>query len=616
MKKDARTEASIALIGNPNVGKSTIFNALTGAHQHTGNWPGKTVAVARGHCQGTAYTLVDLPGTYSLLSRSEEETIAVEFVQSGQAACTVVVCDATCLERTLSLALQMMELTDRIVVCVNLLDEAQKQSIAIDLPKLARLLGVPVVGTSAGKTEGLERLRQTMQDVAEGKTIPKPLRILQNQGLHGRTEAESDQIAMALRLRAKQLVESCASGIAQTAPHSKLDAIVLHPIWGKAVMAALLLMVFWLTIEGANVPSRWLQSGFDALGSFLQKACAWLPELWRSVLLDGVYATAARVVAVMLPPMAIFFPLFTILEDFGYLPRAAFLLDRPFCRCGACGKQALTTCMGFGCNAVGVTGCRIIDSPRERLLAIATNAFVPCNGRFPTLILLITVFFAGKTATILAAGMLTLFVMLAVGMSMAATKLLHKTVLKGEMSSFAMELPPYRRPNIGRILWRSVCDRTLFVLGRAVMVAAPAGAMIWLLANVNCQGQSILLWISNFLQPLGQIMGMNGAILAAFLLGIPANELVLPVLCMILSASGTLSQLGNADIGAILLANGWTWQTALCVMTLCLFHAPCATTILTIKKETGSTKWTLISIALPTAVGMILCLLLHTIFAL
>ncbi len=345
-------DIQIAQVGNPNVGKSTIFNALTGAHQHTGNWPGKTVSVAKGRFRmdGDDYILVDLPGAYSLLSRSEEETVTVEFVTSGQAACTIVVCDATCLERTLGLALQMMELTDDVILCVNLMDEAEKKGIRVDTSQLARLLGVPVVATCAGKRQGMELLRKAVRQVASGEVNPAPLRVLPQEcrDLRGQTQEQSDQIAAALRCRAEQLAKRCVTApAAAIKPAQGADRILLHRVWGKVVMLGLLLVIFWLTIEGANYPSQWLQSGFDALGGLLARALSGLPTFWRGMLLDGMYATVARVVSVMLPPMAIFFPLFTVLEDLGYLPRVAFLLDRRFCQCGACGKQALTTCIDY-----------------------------------------------------------------------------------------------------------------------------------------------------------------------------------------------------------------------------------------------------------------------------
>ncbi len=382
-------------------------------------------------------------------------------------------------------------------------------------------------------------------------------------------------------------------------------------------MLLLLMGVFWLTIEAANMPSQALQWCFDRLGALLQRGAeaVSMPEKVRGALLDGVYATTARVVAVMLPPMAIFFPLFTLLEDFGYLPRVAFLLDERFRRAGACGKQSLTLCMGFGCNAAGVTGCRIIDSPRERLMAIVTNAFVPCNGRFPTLIFLISLSFSGGSA-VLGAGMLTLCVLLSVAMTLAASKLMHRTVLRGEPSSFVLEMPPYRRPRVWQVLVRSVKDRTLLVLGRAVMVAAPAGLFIWLLANVQLADGTLLVRAAEMLDFPARVIGLNGAVLLAFILGSPANELVFPILMMILTASTSLTDSGSAVMAGILRSCGWNWRLSLCTLVFVLFHWPCTTTLLTVYRETRSKKWTLLAVLLPTAFGIGICALLNLLLSL
>ena len=707
-----RWDYLIALAGNPNTGKSTVFNALTGLRQHTGNWPGKTVTRAEGSYahDDTRFKLVDLPGTYSLQAASADEEVARDFLLFGRPDVTVIVMDATRLERNLNLALQILEITDRVVVCLNLMDEAKRHGIAVDPRKLEATLGVPVIATSARRDEGLDELRAAILRVATGEVVPTPLRppalpadlesataavaerlgvlwpelpntrwvalrllagddrieeavrtgalaeLFSDDGAEAPSSHAMDELAsLVLRRRwtlgvefhdrvmeglyaeAQRIASICViSGPRRVAfeVDRTLDRLLTSRWFGFPTMLAVLAVVFWITIAGANVPSRLLASFLlETVHPLLKAGAAAIsvPGWIDGLVIDGMYLATAWVVSVMLPPMAIFFPLFTLLEDFGYLPRVAFNLDALFRATGAHGKQALTMCMGFGCNAAGVVATRVIDSPRERLIAILTNNFSLCNGRWPTQILIATVFIGAlappRLAGLVSASAVVGIALLGIVAMFVSSWLLSRTVLKGEASTFSLELPPYRPPRILQTLYTSLIDRTLIVLWRAVVFALPAGAVIWLGANIHVGGASVAEHAIRWLQPAGLLVGLNGVILLAYVVAIPANEIVIPTVLMLTVLASGMAGVGAgagvmfeldapAAVGNVLRAGGWTLLTGVNLMLFSLLHNPCSTTIYTIYRETRSARWTTVATLLPLVMGFVVCFLVAQVWRL
>lgn len=582
----------IALVGNPNVGKSTVFNALTGMRQHTGNWPGKTVEQAIGYFKTSVgeYEIVDLPGTYSLLSTSQEEEVTSNFILSNEYDMIIVVMDATSLNRTLLLGLQIASRCRSVVFVVNLMDEAKKLGIEVNTSVLERNTGIPIIGITATSKKEIANLKNFIDYYSNKENKLFNLK---------------DNIELQY-----QLVQSlCSLAIKENKPriYNKLDRWLVHPLGGPILLFLMIVVICYLTICLANYPSEILGNFFGVGGEYLREwlVISGVSSWWIGLLVDGIFLVLSFVVSVMFPPMVIFFILFTLLEEYGLLPRIAFCLDGYFEKCNGHGKQALCMCMGLGCNCVGVNGCRIMEDTRDKTIGIITNSFMPCNGRFPMIITIGSIFFIvdGINSMITSALLLSFCICVSVASIFLVTYILSIVLFHGKRGSFIIELPPYRVPHFYTIFTHSLFHKIGNILGRAVIVSSFAGAILYVISPY-------LVYFVQVLNPIGNGIGVDGSIVLAFILGAPANEIVMPILLMLYKGTSTISSFDLSMTKEILITNGWDVQRALCFVVLVLFHFPCITTLLTIYKETKSKKTLVLSILVPALYGVGVCILI------
>mgnify|MGYP004464012317 FL=1 len=647
---DGMKKKRACFVGNPNVGKSSLFNFLTHKNEHTGNWTGKTVknAYATFSYKDTLWEVVDLPGTYSLIGESKEEKIASSFVCSLDYDLAVVVLDASNLERSIVLLLEVLDVTDRVIVCLNLMDEAKAQKIDIDLIKLQKRLNIPIVITKASEGIGCARLCDEMNHfkansnifkvVHEGKInnyleLSKPYVSHPISYLYQEKNHENESFSKVLRFyknyitreellksyihSSDSLLDNIVKRDKQTLKKEDIfwNKVLSHKFFSYLIMSLIFFLILWLTIFVSNIPSDFMFSFFSNGENFLLSFFSFLPDFIVQPLILGGYRTFYWVISVMLPPLIIFFPLFSYLEDYGLFPRIAFNMDKPFKKCGSCGKQSLTMCMGLGCNAIGVTNTRIMEDKKMRILAILTNNFMPCNGRFPAMITMLSLFFIRDTSlfgSFLVALGLLLIIVLGIVLTFLWTKILNHFLFKKEEVMFILELPTFRRPSVWKTFSQALKEKAFPVLKRAMLVSFPLGILIYLLASWHLGNSTFLLLLVDKLNNFGHLFGLDGAIILAFILGMPANEIVIPSLLLCYTKSNALvSYTSMESLRHILVNNGWTWLTALCFLIIMLCHYPCTTTLLSIKKESKSWSYTFLAFLVPTVTGLFLTFIIN-----